>query len=101
MARGPDGATARMRWLAFRLTDDGLAAIDAARGEMTRSAFVRAAVAAEVHRLDPVSADALPASPAPTPARPPLPPAVAAPLQPASVLPRCTHRKPCQYGCDG
>ena len=78
MPRRPDGTTARTELLKLRLTPEGLAALDQARGEVSRSAFVRAAVAAQVRRLsvavtetetvEPVVEVAVPA-PAPGPER--------------------------------
>lgn len=43
--RKPDAGTPRVEWLRVRLTPQESAAIDEARGELTRSAYVRALLA--------------------------------------------------------
>jgi len=52
MGRHPDGATARTEWLKLRITPEDRAEIDRARGDLSRSAFVREAVVVHIRRLD-------------------------------------------------
>jgi hypothetical protein len=51
MPRRPDGRTARTAWLKVRITREGLAALDAARGATSRSTFVRDAVGHQIGRV--------------------------------------------------
>jgi hypothetical protein len=80
MSRRPDGATARSEWLRVRITPDGLAALDDARGELDRSEFVRRAidaatqgVPASVAEPGPISGDISGEIRAAAPAREPAP----------------------------
>ena len=51
MPRRPHGRTARTAWLKARITREGLAALDAARGATSRSTIVRDAVGHQIGRV--------------------------------------------------